>query len=643
MSDMAKLNAKERKSLPDSLYGLPEDRKYPMPDESHVRSAIRFFSSCPDGKKKELAKNINRRAKELNMKLLCDGPFMRYISPDVKATKEDHVCIITDASNIGTLSPIVGGIDQSTVLRFDPTSGENQKAKQKMLEVLKGKYDLGFSDDDNLETMTESFGYTRSNIPVDGFEPRYSKIHISSQNVLREISEYDLDQLIRDVIREKELSDVKAYMTSPTPKGQHYGIFAYNIKMMQCNLAECIQRVIANSEKDEKEKSHEIIHMLYAVKDKHDLIAHLAMIYRQNEDLFLSILHSIDKLWRDKPINRLSGLSFGFNYPLEIKNHHDKCPRLKSAQGFPEKLMPVVRNFILEIDILPDIDYITSCYDNKIEPHRLSNRELALFLSALYKRNKIDGYWCPEEISKISFIIMGNSLMRAMIGYSENGTYLCGVVYAYIEQGDVGNDLFLDTSPATKKIKLLKEDYTKLKRYSSEVFVWKLCQKDDSGDNWDFATEGIHFKPYLHKVTNFLRGIHLGSNGDIRFTLQDQLTFDHYEQTHKILKEAAREKRYEAMKSNLAYIFTLIATIESLYTGKEANYSKSDPKYLEMVRLRALYMSDFKQYLRIVMQHEKNFDFMKYYENSKENKNVYTIKADDIKNAAKIFRMIMIG
>ncbi len=36
---MAKLSTKKRKSLSSSQFGLPEQRKYPMPDESHARNA----------------------------------------------------------------------------------------------------------------------------------------------------------------------------------------------------------------------------------------------------------------------------------------------------------------------------------------------------------------------------------------------------------------------------------------------------------------------------------------------------------------------------------------------------------------------------------------------------------------------------
>jgi hypothetical protein len=36
---MAELSEKKRDSMPKSQYGLPEERKYPMPDKSHARNA----------------------------------------------------------------------------------------------------------------------------------------------------------------------------------------------------------------------------------------------------------------------------------------------------------------------------------------------------------------------------------------------------------------------------------------------------------------------------------------------------------------------------------------------------------------------------------------------------------------------------
>ena len=36
---MGVLSEKKRDSIPDSKFGLPEERKYPMPDKSHARNA----------------------------------------------------------------------------------------------------------------------------------------------------------------------------------------------------------------------------------------------------------------------------------------------------------------------------------------------------------------------------------------------------------------------------------------------------------------------------------------------------------------------------------------------------------------------------------------------------------------------------
>jgi hypothetical protein len=36
---MATLNEKKRDKLKGSTFGLPDERKYPMPDESHARNA----------------------------------------------------------------------------------------------------------------------------------------------------------------------------------------------------------------------------------------------------------------------------------------------------------------------------------------------------------------------------------------------------------------------------------------------------------------------------------------------------------------------------------------------------------------------------------------------------------------------------
>lgn len=68
------LSAKDRKELPDSMYGIvytdengKKVRKYPLNDEKHVLQAVRFFNKAEEKYKPELARKIVKRAKELGM------------------------------------------------------------------------------------------------------------------------------------------------------------------------------------------------------------------------------------------------------------------------------------------------------------------------------------------------------------------------------------------------------------------------------------------------------------------------------------------------------------------------------------------------------------------------------------------------
>ena len=53
-----RLTYQEKKELPDSVFGLPERREYPMPDAAHVRAAEAYFRYCPEDLKPKLARAI---------------------------------------------------------------------------------------------------------------------------------------------------------------------------------------------------------------------------------------------------------------------------------------------------------------------------------------------------------------------------------------------------------------------------------------------------------------------------------------------------------------------------------------------------------------------------------------------------------
>ena len=74
----AELSAEERNNLKASQFGLPEERKFPLIDDKHVRSAISYFHTCPEDKKAQLAKRIKSAAKKFGVEISPNSPITKY-------------------------------------------------------------------------------------------------------------------------------------------------------------------------------------------------------------------------------------------------------------------------------------------------------------------------------------------------------------------------------------------------------------------------------------------------------------------------------------------------------------------------------------------------------------------------------------
>lgn len=61
---LMEMTKKERDVIPESKFGLEEERKYPLDSAEHVRSAIKLFGHCPENRKHHLAKRIMAAAKK---------------------------------------------------------------------------------------------------------------------------------------------------------------------------------------------------------------------------------------------------------------------------------------------------------------------------------------------------------------------------------------------------------------------------------------------------------------------------------------------------------------------------------------------------------------------------------------------------
>ena len=88
-----KLKAKERNKLPDSEFGIPETRSFPLNDVAHVKAAIRMFNHCPVEHEEKLAKRIIKKIKQYNITDIHvseENRFNEYFKP-IKETDASYL------------------------------------------------------------------------------------------------------------------------------------------------------------------------------------------------------------------------------------------------------------------------------------------------------------------------------------------------------------------------------------------------------------------------------------------------------------------------------------------------------------------------------------------------------------------------
>lgn len=128
------MTTEERNRLKDLDFGIPDKRKYPLNDESHIRSAIKMFNYCEKDDEKELAKNIIKKMKDFNIdgiKVGSNNRFSKYYSLNESTTILNELASIPDNKIVvGTDFHFVGYDDNHKNIILKPASYINRIIKK---------------------------------------------------------------------------------------------------------------------------------------------------------------------------------------------------------------------------------------------------------------------------------------------------------------------------------------------------------------------------------------------------------------------------------------------------------------------------------------------------------------------------------
>lgn len=598
---MAKLTTKERKSLPDSAFGIPSRRAFPLIDAKHVRSAIRFFNDASPKERPILAKNILAKAKKYGVKINPSSKLARYAPVTMLSSSG-----VKEASNIGTLSPIVGGIPQETqILRQDPTSGKSEE-DQYTEDLLQGKLDLGFQKD--IHSVNEAT------------HPQQS---------------IDIKQAISDTIYRGELASFRTYMTQSNIDSIHTDILDNRVI-----LRDAILFYIDHHRDQSIEKTTTMVsYMLDHCTDEEQARFILVSIKLKYPELFLPIIHEILHSTSSETIPLYINSIIQSEYEFGINHEKIKPVKEFSVFGFQVNTFPTDKDvYQFPNDMLVKVNQ---------QKHILEDRR-ELGRKEIWKEMRCKPYTIKSNktlrLLMVSYMEHDNAIQGfAIIPYKMKGKIEYFPVVRIMNGTIALCDIFNYSNKLMKNIPLLS---TKMIWSYEHGKMKEIPNKDTKLRHFPLMNFGYQIEAMdtftLLKVRakDFLRGIRLSEDGNVQLDMTNRLTFDHYEQVHTIIKQNQKEDNVEAVKENLAYIFTMISTIDENFM--DANTLPKKDERDTMVRLRALYISDFKLYTRYVMKKDHHFNFMAYYQNSPMNKNTFTIDKKKLRQLSLLLRTIML-
>ena len=173
-----KLSAKERKNIKDSDYGIPSKRKYPMPDESHVRSAIQMFNHVDSADEAELARNIKKKIRQYGMSVDVGekNRFSKYYKPAnengiISAAVREYATFNSGYPVLEDADSDKPGIklsdsDFDKILNDYKTSNDTAK-QSKLMTVVRKLYSL--KPKNAIEGTPSLLSYLRNILVIGGF------------------------------------------------------------------------------------------------------------------------------------------------------------------------------------------------------------------------------------------------------------------------------------------------------------------------------------------------------------------------------------------------------------------------------------------------------------------------------------------
>lgn len=592
-----KLSAKVKNELPDDVFGLPESRKFPMPDKKHVIKAIQFFRYAKKDERVELAKNIAKKIEKFNMKVNISKSSLLYKYIDKKYITEKSEYI--EEFHIGNLSPIV------------PLQSQPLKKP-----YIGNEEDDEFLDDENMESLSESA--MMSIIP--NVEKEYKKDKVFGTNTVtpKSISNYiDKKKIIFSIIEKlNELNDNKYIFRNDTVTP-----FRERVDKIQNELVRQARDLIFNNK--------------YSINDT-DLNSLIGIMKSLTPENFLKVFDYL----KNVNDNILYKIYYELKNSLELDipyiNFDTNCMIKTDLWDIPNNnYNPTMSKNIKVSDIFYPLAIIEKDYD-----YNIFKKMVCKFLKSKgFVMNKCD--YTTRSGNK--FLL--NNFMNFYVPRYDNYS----LITFFGSECTLGFPISKEESNSSEYIPFpeymifitLEDNYSDIILQDSiytMTFSYRILQYKFNNNipEEEIAKE---FTSLSNTLKNGLKRFSITPNG-VKIKLFNESYMDRYDKIHKLLKIDKETKNIEDIKVNLCVLFALINEINQKYIYNKSINRNTD-EYNEAVKARSFAINDFKTYMKIVLDKDTSFNFIEYYQNSGYDDTVVTVSHNDIQSMKHLLKVIL--
>jgi len=592
---MAKLTAEQLKALPDNQFGLPETRQYPLPDEVHVTKAIQFFRYCKEDKRSTLAKNINRRAKELGMKIKVQpsSPFFKYCSRDIM--KEGT--LVTEF-HIGQIAPIVPL--QPEVIKPNFNADKNTP-----MERLKKVWDSKKSlEEKNLQTfnITQTALMNEAKFDIN-METTYRGIYDANYmlNSAKDFQNLDFKGAITlfDNLKTRVFnSDFELYnkIFDYTSSGDVGNIIKALMSIRNLGiLSAAIAHVNYSTSLTDDQKKE--INNAFRTTVLSNGLPHINSFEPGQYQTFSNIAFSKVKGMTDEDIAKINT----FNRLVNSELMYLKSERI-AKMIFDERVSRGMK------------EYQTA----EVPPYHI----LHALMNISDDENKVGFYFYENDNIDFLFIRLLKNLYYAIpfLIFHEDKSSEYDILLIKIYDSE-------DTEYNDGIINHFSIQHSKFPVSWNEIHIDLTPAK---------ALEASDF-------TDVYKGLQISSNGNISFLMGIEDSWNEkYQMCKKEMTNNEKEEAWDDFKCNLCFLFALINHIHKTYDNKEDSSKDTSDAINTMNKSIELFKSSIKKISKV----DKNFNFVQYYLDNNINSKIciFNVPEEDLESEVNIaYRWIVAG